>query len=180
MEPALLDLAGSSTFLFFTPYYAWLTALPVTDGNWPSFAPHHCLFLCFKHSLLRKAVAIILLSLQLLTGTELCQLFKVPVLFEHYSEHRGGNEQLSFFSFLREHYLNGNKQDPDYLRDMQLPFKTNTGALIVSHSISIPVPGITLIPSAPDTESKQQYPFVQYTWLPSSPINSIFQPPRIS
>jgi len=127
---------------------------------------------------LRQFIAIFLLSLQLFTGTELCQLFKAPILFQHYHEHKGGDQSLTFLSFLREHYLNSSESDPDYARDMQLPFKSGTGILLASHNISIPIPGSTIVPPAPAFEIEKQYQRFEGTWHPSQIVHTIFQPPR--
>jgi hypothetical protein len=129
---------------------------------------------------LRQFIAIFLLSLQLFTGTELCQLFKAPILFQHYHEHKGSDNSLTFFSFLREHYFDSNEREPDYARDMQLPFKSGTGVLLVSHNISIPIPGFTIVPPAPAIEIEKQYHCSQSTWQPFQIIHTIFQPPRFS
>ena len=127
---------------------------------------------------LRRLIAICLLSLQLFTGTELCQVLKAPILFQHYHEHKGGDKSLTFFGFLREHYLDSSERDPDYARDMQLPFKSGSGMLLVSHSISIPVPGLTIVPPAPAFEIEKQYHSFEGAWQPSKIIHTIFQPPR--
>ena len=129
---------------------------------------------------LRRVIAILLLSIQLFTGTELCQVFKAPILFQHYHEHKGGDKSLSFFAFLREHYINSSERDPDYARDMQLPFKSGTGMLLVSHNISIPVPGFTIVPPAPAFEIEKQYHSYNGAWQPSQVVHTIFQPPRFS
>ncbi|TKK71635.1 hypothetical protein FC093_01015 [Ilyomonas limi] len=127
---------------------------------------------------MRRVIAIFLLCLQLFTGTELCQLFKAPVLLEHYREHKGGDESLTFLSYLREHYFNSDERNPDYARDMQLPFKSCAGVLLASHSISIPIPGFTIVPPAPAFEIEKQYQSFKGDWQPSQIINTIFQPPR--
>jgi hypothetical protein len=129
---------------------------------------------------LRRIIAILLLSLQLFTGTELCQLFKAPVLFEHYYEHKGGDKSLTFLSFIREHYFNGDERDPDYARDMQLPFKSAAGVLLITHNISIPVPAFTVVPPASAFEVVKQYHCIEGTWQPIQIIHTIFQPPRFS
>src|SRR3954454_11848800 len=116
---------------------------------------------------LRQVIAILLLSLQLFTSTELCQVFKAPILLQHYHEHKGGDKSLTFLSFLREHYLNSNESDPDYARDMQLPFKSGTGVLLVSHNISIPIPGSSIVPPEPAFEIEKQYQSFKGAWQPS-------------
>ena len=127
-----------------------------------------------------RFIAILFLSLQLLTNTELCQLVKLPVLFEHYREHEALNKGISFFSFLNMHYFNSDPRDADYARDMQLPFKTNTGALLVCHSPSVPVSpaGFVLVP--PKKEIPQHYIRHYFSRISSDNHNDIFQPPRFS
>jgi hypothetical protein len=129
---------------------------------------------------LRQLIAICLLSLQLFTGTELCQVFKAPVLLQHYNEHKGGDKHLTFLSFLREHYIDSNEQDPDYARDMQLPFKSGSGVLPVSHSISIPVSNFTIVPPLTTFEIEKQYPCFQSIRHTAPMVHSIFQPPRLA
>lgn len=84
---------------------------------------------------MKKAATIFLLSVYLLSATQLYELLKVNVLIEHFyetrqAEHRG----VSFLEFLVMHYItdDGNNKDND--RDSQLPFKSH-GSL-VANSIS--------------------------------------------
>ncbi len=63
------------------------------------------------------------------------QLFKLPVLFQHYSEHQQGSP-LSFAEYLDMHYWGQDIEDDDDDRDMQLPFKqVDCGAI---HTVFIP------------------------------------------
>ena len=61
----------------------------------------------------------------LFASTEAKQLFKIPVIFQHYAEHRLENNHLSLVAFLDMHYLHGSPFDQDYDRDMKLPFKSS-------------------------------------------------------
>jgi hypothetical protein len=72
----------------------------------------------------RHNSGLFLLVLYLATATPLAELVKVPVLFEHFQEHRQESPDISVLDFFRIHYFNGNKRDADFSRDMQLPFKT--------------------------------------------------------
>ncbi len=72
----------------------------------------------------RYNTGLFLLVLYLATATPLAELVKVPVLFEHFQEHRQESPDISVLDFFRIHYFNGNERDADYSRDMQLPFKT--------------------------------------------------------
>lgn len=63
--------------------------------------------------------------------TPVLQLMKLPVLIEHYSEHKnlvGGN--IDILDYLAIHYLSDVKQG-DYERDMQLPFKQSSPSFFI-------------------------------------------------
>lgn len=51
------------------------------------------------------------------------ELFKLPVLLSHFSEHKAIDEHISLFDFISMHYLGNDMNDKDEARDMQLPFK---------------------------------------------------------
>ena len=74
--------------------------------------------------LLKRLIAISLLSLYLVAGTELRELFKLPLLVQHYQEHKKADQALNFFSFLCMHYGGDDNNTQDEDRDMQLPFKS--------------------------------------------------------
>ena len=52
------------------------------------------------------------------------QLIKLPLLVEHYYEHKRIDKHITFLEFIQMHYLMDGSNNPDYARDMQLPFKT--------------------------------------------------------
>ena len=124
-----------------------------------------------------RFIAILFLSLQLLTHTELCQLGKIPVLLSHYKEHKAGNSDLTLFGFLQLHYFNGNPHDNS---DMELPFKTASTALIIHNCPSAPVPFMTAIPAAPMQEVQLNFNEYYSAFIPSVCNNDIFQPPQFS
>lgn len=125
---------------------------------------------------MRKFSVSFMLFCYLLSNTEAYQLFKIPVILEHYREHKMGNRQLTFLKFLDQHYLHGSPHDADYERDMQLPFK------IINHPINtVPVslPAIlytelTLVPRG----TGFVYPSRPGRALPQQFSPSVFQPPR--
>lgn len=73
---------------------------------------------------MKRLIAILFLSLYLTTSTEVHELFKLPLLFFHFQEHRTENQALSFLSFLQEHYTGHSEQKTDWQKDSKLPFKT--------------------------------------------------------
>ena len=70
---------------------------------------------------MKKWVSILLLSLYLLSTTELNQLLKLPVLIEHYVEHKNLNPEMTLLAFFKMHYDHPVK-DADYKTDRKLPF----------------------------------------------------------
>lgn len=124
-----------------------------------------------------RFIAILLLSLQLLTNTELCQLGKLPVLVSHYKEHKASNKDLTFFGFLSMHYFNG---DPHDNTDMELPFKTTSTAVLIHNCPSAPVPFITALPTVPMQEVQLHFNEFYSAFIPSVCNNDIFQPPQFS
>ena len=58
----------------------------------------------------------------------------MPVLVQHFIEHRQFDPSTTFWDFIREHYNGKFEVDEDYERDNQLPFRTSD---YVAHSITI-------------------------------------------
>lgn len=104
------------------------------------------------------------------------QLLKLPVLAEHFMEHRQLDEHLSLAGFLYMHYTDHDLNDNDQDRDMQLPFKShdNCGfmnlqflpAQIETASLHIPpvtIPNVTIY---------------KHSDIQSSYLSAIWQPPK--
>jgi len=125
---------------------------------------------------LKKLSSILFLSVYLLTATELSQVLKFPVLWEHFHEHQLLNSNVSLVDFLKEHYFNGGRQNPDYTRDMQLPFKTHNACQ--ANLVAIFAPVLSNIIQAPE------YPALCFTisyqrqQFHSNFRSAIWQPPK--
>lgn len=80
-----------------------------------------------------KAAAYILLAITLSAQTPVGQVFKLPLLIEHFIKHQK-QTGVSLFSFITDHYSHEH-HDADQSEDRQLPFKTvlllNMGSAIV-------------------------------------------------
>lgn len=66
----------------------------------------------------------LLLCIFTASATPLGELLKLPVLIEHFREHRIESPEMTVIGFIVLHYFSGDVRDADYERDMQLPFKT--------------------------------------------------------
>nr|WP_121271145.1 hypothetical protein [Pedobacter schmidteae] len=73
---------------------------------------------------MKKQIILFILSIYLISGTELRELIKLPVLFQHFYEHKALNSEISFSTYLADHYNSIPHSDNDEERDNQLPFKT--------------------------------------------------------
>lgn len=122
---------------------------------------------------MRRLSAIVMLVLHLGLFTEMNELLRLPLLVEHYLEHRSQVPEMSFVQFLAMHYKTDVAHDAT---DMELPFKQ------CDHSVTIPTFTMaeqqfdlgTIVPSG----SRKFYSNYS-SFIPSTGPNEIFQPPRV-
>lgn len=126
---------------------------------------------------MKKLIAIFFLSVYLISLTELNQLVKIPVLIEHFIEHKEKNTELSIWQFLDMHYAHDDVNDKDYDRDMQLPFKSHDGCISSLMPVFVPVSFTTNLPKAIPSE-KNEYSVYTEQFLNSAFLSSIWQPPK--
>ena len=74
---------------------------------------------------LKRLTHILLIGIYLFCSTELKEMVKLPVLFQHFYEHKALDGQMTFLGYLEHHYSDVPHTDNDADRDNQLPFKTN-------------------------------------------------------
>ncbi|MGZ5190236.1 MAG: hypothetical protein ACXWCZ_04405 [Flavisolibacter sp.] len=121
---------------------------------------------------MRSAVAIFLLVLVVSVQTPVGQLFKLPLLIEHFIKHQNQNG-ISLIDFLEVHYTTGHN-DADLPEDEQLPFKRifydTIGYAIVPGVIKTNV----FVPLPADIKV-----FFFDTYAPQQHLASIFHPPRM-
>lgn len=56
--------------------------------------------------------------------TSLKEVVKIPMLLDHFTEHKLENPKLSFLDFLTLHYANTQHKGGDCEKDLKLPFKS--------------------------------------------------------
>jgi hypothetical protein len=117
------------------------------------------------------------LAIYLLSSTQLKELLKLPLLVEHFMEHKELNAQMSFIDFLCVHYAEGNVKDADYEKDMRLPFKSAENSLSSYLSFYLPALNFKQDLIVHFTEQKQSFPCYNFTYS-SAFLSSIWQPPR--
>lgn len=127
--------------------------------------------------LLKKLIAILFLSTYLFSATEFNQLLKLPLLIEHFIEHKEENKQITFWEFLCLHYQTTNVKDADYEKDMKLPFKSQNG-LFSSITIFHLFPNFDNLLNNILPISKKSYVITSEHFIGSSAVCSIWQPPK--
>jgi hypothetical protein len=122
-----------------------------------------------------KKAAYIFLAIYLLGATELSQLLKIPLLIEHYTEHKLDNGNLSLLSFMYMHYVGDDGDTTDEQKDQNLPFKSahfqmqNT---VVFAVFKYELPKIFV------NMNRSVWPVMQSNSLSTIALGSLFRPPR--
>jgi hypothetical protein len=127
--------------------------------------------------ILRKITIILFLSIYLSSVTELHQLLKLPLLIEHFVEHKEKTQSLSFWEFLCMHYSQQTDGDGDTDRDKQLPFKSHDGCSSAFMSGFMNGASSQI---SPKTRILTACYYSEYadTFLSSAHLSSIWQPPK--
>ncbi|MBW3524839.1 hypothetical protein [Chryseobacterium sp. NKUCC03_KSP] len=128
---------------------------------------------------MKKLVSILLLTLYLVSTTEIYQLLKIPELIEHYLEHKELNPEMTLTSFLKTHYDHPVK-DGDYGKDLRLPFIIRSAPLALvftidkGFSFEKPLESKFILLTVNKFTSKDEDScFTGY-------VNSVWEPPRFS
>ena len=121
-----------------------------------------------------RILAVAFLVLYINSNTEFHEMLRLPILLEHYSQHKLRVSDISFWEFLVMHYKTDVSHDSD---DNQLPFKDP------AHSFTAPtlaLPSHKMALKEAVVTSKVDY-FCSYseTFI-ASHLSDIFQPPKIS
>ena len=121
---------------------------------------------------MRTVATLFLLVLLVSIQTPIGQLFKLPVLFEHFITHQK-QDGVCLIDFLQEHYSNDHN-DADLPEDEQLPFKSIT-FYATGYAI---MPGVirTTMFVPPPSDKKISF---SDTYKPQQHSGSIFHPPRV-
>lgn len=114
--------------------------------------------------------------IHLCSVTELHELFKIPVLIEHFSEHKCKDKSLSFSDFIYSHYTN---DVPEHDTDTKLPFKSHVDIVQPSALIASNVIEIEQITSFLTLTHEVNLPKSTF-FISTSHLSSIWQPPKFA
>lgn len=127
---------------------------------------------------MRQSIALTLLFFYLFTSAEFNELLKFPILVEHYKEHQQEQPEITFASYVCQHYAHGDVDDADKGQDKKLPYKS----IDFTHSVCFTVvPTVTCIEFIKTIDFKElKSPSSFYTFpFSSATFSSIWQPPKI-
>lgn len=121
-----------------------------------------------------RILAISFLVLYINSNTEFHEMLRVPILFEHFNQHKKLVTDISFWDFLVMHYKSDVNHDAD---DNQLPFK-DPGHSFTASTLALPIHKIVLKETT--APAKVDHSFIYHETFIASHLSDIFQPPRIS
>ena len=125
---------------------------------------------------MKKSLALLIFSAYLISTTEVKQLLKLPMLIEHFLEHKEQSENQSIFEFLSMHYGEHAGSEKEH---ENLPFKSHDGcinsSLLVLISNTFSVPSIN-----PFCFEIKTITLDDDFFLTSSFQSNIWQPPKFS
>ncbi|MDF2430778.1 MAG: hypothetical protein JWP44_409 [Mucilaginibacter sp.] len=126
---------------------------------------------------MRIKIARLLLIFFLAQSTQLGEVFKAPLLFVHFFQHKKLYPETTVYGFIKMHYIDKTVIDADYAQDMQLPFKAIDNHFLTIQ-LSLPPAFIKINTSISSCNNiKILYPPNAYA---CSVINKIFQPPKLA
>jgi hypothetical protein len=123
----------------------------------------------------RSKIALFLMTLFLISTTELGQVLKFPLLVEHYIEHTSHNPELTLWGFLQIHYSESHKEEGDPM-DEKLPFVTHTHFISIV-AIVAPTPILKIERIKFNTLDNKIHAFNE-DQIESNYLSSIWQPPK--
>lgn len=115
----------------------------------------------------------------MVSTTELSELLKLPVLVEHYFEHKEKCPKMSVIDFLVLHYndhLKDHPTDHDYAQDQKLPFMVHTQTL--SFNFISPQPIVIEFETTSLTQIKDKIMITNDSDLGNTFHSFIWQPPK--
>ncbi len=122
----------------------------------------------------KRLLAISLVVLYINSNTEFHELFRLPLLVKHFTEHKKLVSDISFWEFLVMHYKSNAAHDSD---DNQLPFK-DPGHSFTAPTLAIPIHKIILMETQLITEVSHISTYKEN--FIASHLSDIFQPPRLA
>ncbi len=126
---------------------------------------------------MKKYLLILLVICFFISTTECIQVLKLPVLIEHYKEHKKSNKQLNWLHFLYIHYVHEIQFDNDSNTDLKLPFKKNQ---LLQNNVDLNLYPLSILVTSVFIYiiTLSRYSYYASNFISSSFILAVWQPPR--
>lgn len=124
---------------------------------------------------MRKTLLIVIIiqlsSLSLFAGGLLTEICRIPLLIEHFEEHERTNEEISFLTFLNEHYSQTDTSDSEH---GDLPFKSqmHTSSILLALDLK------NRQPEPVEFTETQSFVFPSSIGNVANTTIAVFQPPQ--
>jgi hypothetical protein len=122
----------------------------------------------------KRFLAISFLSLYLNSYTEVHEVFRLPILLEHFTEHKALVADLTFWDFIKMHYESDVNHDTT---DDELPFKVPGHSFTAISIVLLPLK-INLTEAVPSALLSYTFDYKESFF--SSSLQAIFQPPKLA
>lgn len=116
------------------------------------------------------------MAIYVFSATAVGELLKLPLLVEHYYDHKEENTTTSLVSFLAMHYYSEDGSDKDAKEDNQLPFKSIDTTTV--SFISLMPPALSGAVTKPEQLVNPSFGVYKELFLSSQYLAAIWQPPR--
>jgi hypothetical protein len=124
---------------------------------------------------MRKGLLIVLIiqltSLSLFAGGLLTEMCRIPLLIEHFEEHEKANKEISFLTFLNEHYSHSDSSDSEH---GNLPFKSQMHASSILLALELK----NRQPEPIEFTETQSFVFPSTIGNVANTTVAVFQPPQ--
>lgn len=126
---------------------------------------------------IKKIAAAFLIGIYFLSGTVTSELLKLPVLADHFYDHKEEQAGTSLLSFIIDHYSKEDGTDKDAAEDSRLPFKSPESFTGFA-SVYMPPQGIVHQFEKPLAADNTIFFIHNDAFLSSQYLAAIWQPPR--
>jgi hypothetical protein len=127
----------------------------------------------------KRAIAILLLSIYMFSFVEFHQFLRIPLLIQHFVQHRQQDPSISFMAFIRLHYVGQIVIDDDYQQDKELPFR-ETDCCVISSSVTCECPATNIEIARYTEEINNEFVLNDEDNHSFLSVADIFQPPRVA
>lgn len=127
---------------------------------------------------MKKTIAILLLSIYLLSQIRISEFVKVDALMQHFYETKISTPHVTFFHFLVMHYLTNDLNSADNDRDMELPFKSAETNISNIDIIYLSDNGLTTQPKPVFCNSNRTYLQLNHWFVFSNYHILVWNPPK--